>query len=331
MDTLDTPACPICSAPRSRPNHHIEGYWVYRCAACGFQFVYPMPTQAQLAQYYAQQYTVPLERYASQAARNESRISDLERLVPGRGRLLEVGASYGHSLAIARQRGWEVAGVELAPAASAYGRDHFGLAVFTSDLLAAPFAPSSFDAVILWHVLEHTPEPQTQIDQIFKLLKPGGVIAIRVPNIRSLGARLAGRLWPWMCPPAHLSYFSAPTLAGLLSRSGFEVAEMTTLRGDGNNFYQYALIALGGGLNGLRHRLRSAPSASAPLGSLPGRASAAAVAPTGLVRRWVSLLARAQPLTDRLARWTRLAVEPLEAHGWGDELLVYARRPRQAA
>jgi SAM-dependent methyltransferase len=331
MDNPARPACPMCAAPQARPNHHIEGYWVYGCPACGFKFVHPTPSSEQLADYYARQYAVPLERYASNSARNESRIIALERVVAGRGRLLEVGASYGHSLAIARQRGWEVAGVELSPTASAYARDHFGLDVFSGDLLAAPFEPASFDAIILWHVLEHTREPQAQIEQIVRLLKPGGVVAIRVPNTRSLGARLAGRLWPWMCPPAHLWYFSRPTLAGLLTRCGLQVAEITTLRGDGNNFYQYALIALGAGLNGLRRRLRPAVAASSPPASGAsggGTGAQRPAGPTGLVRRWVGLLERAQPATDRLARWTRPLVGPLERHGWGDELLAYARRPR---
>jgi hypothetical protein len=49
--------------------------------------------------------------------------------------------------------------------------------------------------------------------------------------------------------------------------------------------------------------------------------------PPGLQSAWLSLLARAQPLTDTLARLTQPLIEPLEAAGWGDELLCYARRP----
>ena len=93
MDNPARPACPMCATPQARPNHHIEGYWVYACTACGFKFVHPTPSGEQLAHYYARQYAVPLERYAGNTARNESRIIDLERLVPARGNLLEVGAS----------------------------------------------------------------------------------------------------------------------------------------------------------------------------------------------------------------------------------------------
>ena len=140
--------CLICHSNRIHYRFSENRYRVFRFAACGFQFVHPTPTQAELAQYYDQSYAVPLQRYAGNSARNTGRIADLERWQPGRGRLLEVGASYGHSLAAARARGWQVAGVELSPTASHYARAKFGLPVFTADLLDAPFAAHSFDAAI---------------------------------------------------------------------------------------------------------------------------------------------------------------------------------------
>src|SRR5438128_4536401 len=93
-----TIGCPLCQARQAHLARALNGYQVFRCAACGFQFVHPTPTQAELARYYDQGYAVPLERYARNSARNAGRIADLERWQPGCGRLLEVGASYGHSL-----------------------------------------------------------------------------------------------------------------------------------------------------------------------------------------------------------------------------------------
>ncbi len=89
------------------------------------------------------------------------------------------------------------------------------------------------------------------------------MLGLRVPNIASFGARAAGQWWPWMCPPAHLWFFSAATLPRLVSACGFEVKEVTTLRGDGNNLYQYALMAAGNRLNDLRLRLRRGGSSAA--------------------------------------------------------------------
>ena len=140
----------------------------------GLEFVAPIPSPTELADYYNRGYEVPLERYAAAGHRNIARIADLERLCPSRGRLLEFGASYGHSLASARERGWDVAGVELSPTASEYARTHFGMPVFNCDLADAPLADGSFDAVIGWHVLEHVRNPKEQLQRLSRLLKPGG-------------------------------------------------------------------------------------------------------------------------------------------------------------
>jgi len=327
--------CLICYSNRIHYRFTENGYRVFRCAACGFQFVHPTPTPADLARYYDQSYAVPLERYARNSARNTGHIADLERWLPGRGQLLEVGASYGHSLAAARARGWQAAGVELSPTASRYARKQFGLPVFTADLLDAPFAKRSFDAAIMWHVLEHTHDPSAQVARLFDLLRPSGVLGLRVPNIAGFGARVAGRSWNWMCPPAHLWYFSPQTLPRLLTQHGFDLLEVATLRGDGNNPYQHTLIALGGQLNALRRRLararipgqptpENAPSAIHTSNDDP---AAALPNPPALQRTWMHLLTQAQPITGALDRATRPLIAPLEAAGWGDELLCYARRP----
>lgn len=342
--------CIVCGARDAGRRFVQRGYAVYGCRECGLQFVDPVPSASELADYYNRAYEVPLERYAGAARRNLARIADLERWCPRRGRLLEFGASYGHSLALARERGWEVVGVELSPTASQYARTHFGLSVFTCDLAEAPLLDDSFDAIVGWHVLEHVRDPKAQLRRLAALLKAGGVLGLRVPNIASFGARVAPQWWPWMCPPAHLWFFSATTLPRLLQSCGFEVLETRTLRGDGNNLYQYALMAAGDRVNDLRllvtgaggsaqetpQRGKGADAQAAPrmlvAASTPATTGssaatpAAATEPSGILQTWLRFLERAQPLTDALTRRTKLFTEALERRGWGDELLVYARR-----
>jgi SAM-dependent methyltransferase len=345
--------CIVCDSLQARYALTQVGHDVLRCVKCGFLFVHPTPTLDELAHFYDQAYNVPFERYARNTARNERRIIDLERWQPG-GRLLEVGASYGHGLIEARKRGWDVAGVELSPTASEYACREFGLDVFNGDLLDAPFVEESFDAAVMWHVLEHTHDPVAQLVRLRRLLRPGGVLGLRVPNAGSLGARLAGRSWPWMCPPAHLWYFSQHTLPRLLARLDYEVIEVAALRGDGNNLYQHALIAAGGRLNGLRRSLQRRTTNDERRAGVGDQGSGIAGQamedegrrmkdatrntqhatrttnqtpnPPALQGAWVRLLASAQPHTDTLARWTRGVIEPLETAGWGDELVCYARR-----
>ena len=345
--------CLVCGGTQTKQRFVQRGYPVFRCTGCGLAFVAPIPSPSELADYYNRGYAVPLERYAAAGHRNIARIADVERWCPSRGRLLELGASYGHSLALARERGWDPVGVELSPTASAYARSHFGLTVYNCDLADAPLADASFDAVIGWHVLEHVRNPKEQLQRLSALLKPGGVLGLRVPNIASFGARAAGQWWPWMCPPAHLWFFSRETLPRLIRACGFEVIEVKTLRGDGNNLYQYALMAAGNSLNDLRLRLsrgkhgRSRPAeqggngGSISVAPSPVADDVASPAPSpgamvmvpaqeasGLLQAWLRLLERAQPITNAMTRATRPLIEPLERRGLGDELLVYARRPK---
>jgi len=335
--TAESAGCLVCGQTHAEPRFVQRGYPVFRCTGCGLEYVAPIPSPGELAEFYDRSYAVPLELYAAAGERNAARIADLERWCPKRGRLLELGASYGHSLALARERGWDVVGVELSPTASEYARAHFGLSVFNCDLADVPLADGSFDAVIMWHVLEHVRNPKDQLMRLATLLKPGGVLGLRVPNIASFGARVAGEWWPWMCPPAHLWFFSPTTLPRLLRDCGFDVKEVRTLRGDGNNLYQYALMAAGNQLNNLRLRLRPRKRAAEPLprkdndrGAIVSTSSPRTPAPpqepSGVLQTWLRVLNRAQPITNALARGTRPLLEPIERRGWGDELLVYARR-----
>jgi hypothetical protein len=130
-----------------------------------------------------------------------------------------------------------------------------------------------------------------------------------------------------MCPPSHLWFFSPATLPRLLANCGFEILEVATLRGDGNNLYQHALMALGMRLNSVRRALagRGVPPAapSAPARDLRPEA----LHQTPRQRAWLRLLLGTQAPTDILDRVTRPLTASLEAAGWGDELLCYARRP----
>lgn len=325
MSTVSN-ACLVCGGTRAHEVLAQQGYRTVACVRCGFEFVYPTPTVAQLAAYYDQSYAVPLTRDADNPARHRARLAELERWMPARGRLLEVGCSYGYGLAEAQARGWQVAGVELSPTASQYAREHFGLDVFSGDLLDAPLADASFDAAVMWHVLEHTHDPRAQLERLHALLRPGGVLGLRVPNARSLGARAAGRSWLWRSLPAHLWYFSAATLPRLLGQCGFEMLDVRTARGDGWNPYQHLLAAFGRQLNDAQRWIRQRPQ---PAALQPAAAGAAVPARLGSAQRaWVTLMQRAHPWTDALARATAMLVDPVEAAGLGDELICYARRAR---
>jgi glycosyltransferase involved in cell wall biosynthesis/2-polyprenyl-3-methyl-5-hydroxy-6-metoxy-1,4-benzoquinol methylase len=141
---------------------------------------------------------------------------------PGRPRLLDVGCGNGGFLRDMRDAGWEVAGIDPDPAAVATARAT-GADVREGLLGPDTFAPGSFDAVTLSHVIEHLPDPAETLAICHGLLKPGGVLWIATPNLESVGHRRFGPAWRGLEPPRHLAIFTRRALVGLLERLGYEV------------------------------------------------------------------------------------------------------------
>jgi SAM-dependent methyltransferase len=197
-----------------------------RCAGCGLEYVSPRPAGDLIIDAYSDGDDPD---YVSQAAARERTfermLARIEKLHPGRGRLLDVGTAAGAFLAAARPRGWDVEGCEPNRWLAQWGSRHYGLFIRQGQLFDQDFAPESFDVVTLWDVIEHTPDPSRVVRHVQKLLKPGGTLIINYPDRGSWIARLLGRKWPFLSS-VHLYYFTRGTIARLLERHGFAVLEM---------------------------------------------------------------------------------------------------------
>ena len=91
--------------------------------------------------------------------------------------------------------------------------------------------------------------PRDFTDDIAALLRPGGILVLRTPNINSAVAKLAGARWEWLSPPDHICMFSAQSIGSLLRASGFGVLRMQTAHGNTSNAWyevlrSWALLAL---------------------------------------------------------------------------------------
>jgi 2-polyprenyl-3-methyl-5-hydroxy-6-metoxy-1,4-benzoquinol methylase len=155
-------------------------------------------------------------------------LEEIERYLPERkGSLLEIGSAVGLFLEEARDQGWEVTGIEPSRWASERARSR-GLDVFTGTLESyQPNGNKTFDAVVLWDVLEHLPDPVAALRRIGRLVRPEGLVALTTVNIGGLGARLFRKRWPWLMR-MHLHYFTPQSLRALVKREGFEPLHITT-------------------------------------------------------------------------------------------------------
>jgi len=138
-------------------------------------------------------------------------------------RLLDIGAAFGFAVDEARRAGWRACGLELSrPAARRAHREAGGRVVVGSGL-STPFAPAAFDAVTLWDVLEHLSDPHAALEEVRRLLRPGGYLALTTGDAGSLAARVSGARWHLYTLPEHLFFYTRPSLRALLEAHGLRV------------------------------------------------------------------------------------------------------------
>jgi len=153
---------------------------------------------------------------------------------------LDVGCGNGGYLKQMQELGWQVTGIDLDPSAIAVCRAQ-GLNAFVGSLEKMNFPDHSFDAITLNHVFEHLPDPHKFLRECYRILSPGGYIAMRMPNAKSLGHRIFKRFWRGLEPPRHLSLWDRSTLRTILDRHGFKVCTCYTGSYMAEFIYEYSL------------------------------------------------------------------------------------------
>ncbi|MDD2735826.1 MAG: class I SAM-dependent methyltransferase [Desulfuromonadaceae bacterium] len=220
--------CPECNGPvgvfAQEKNEAESSHSVSYCRICGIGTTEPQPDDEILhalhsTQYYRNgegvRFAGPVEWLVEGMRR--WRIHRLSQLVH-KGRALDIGCGSGRFLRALRLSGWEVAGLELNDDTATAARKVHGLTVEAS---LEAFADKSFDLITITHVLEHIRDPRQMLAECARLLKPGGVIAVAVPNIESWQARLTQEHWFHLDLPRHLWHFSEKWLSKELAERGF--------------------------------------------------------------------------------------------------------------
>ena len=143
-------------------------------------------------------------------------------IIPSKGKILDIGCFCGVFLNAAKLDGWDVYGLEPLVIPAIYARGFYGLDVITDTLREGLYPADFFDAVTAFQVFEHLLNPENEVKKIKKILKPGGVLLVEVPNIDTLTVKVFGRRHRHYVHD-HISFFSPKTLSLLLTQSGFRV------------------------------------------------------------------------------------------------------------
>lgn len=226
------PRCVVCGYSGAGESFAAAepGFAVWTCPDCGLGRTLPAPSAAEIAKWYPESY------YGKENVRFNPVFESLTRLfqrrraavifnrVP-RGPVLDVGCGRGWLLYFLREAGYEPHGLEFSDTAAWHARNRLGLEVLTCDFLEGPHQRDRFNAVVFWHVLEHLPKPSETLARTRELLRPGGLVAVAVPNYESLQARLFGRHWFHLDVPRHYFHLGPRTLEALLTRHGFRIVQ----------------------------------------------------------------------------------------------------------
>jgi 2-polyprenyl-3-methyl-5-hydroxy-6-metoxy-1,4-benzoquinol methylase len=236
--------CPSCRATNPQavwPEPPDSVFRIRRCSNCELIYTVPSLPPEQILSYY------PYAYYGRQNARFHPLFETLivwfrrrradilcRRRQPGR--ILDIGCGRGHFLGLLRERGWETQGVELCEPAVQHARDVLGLNVSLGGFDPVSFADDHFDVVMFWHVLEHLPKVRDALRGVARILRPGGILVIAVPNIASWQARLSRYHWFHLDLPRHYAHFSERWLTRELEELGFSIQDVNHFSLEQNPF-----------------------------------------------------------------------------------------------
>ncbi len=230
-----TAQCRLCGSPVVRRWWHGPGldtlarepFTLYRCAACGFGFVVPLPETAAAHALYPETFyrraeadRSPRNMFSRALAWYEALTAEerLRWLGPPTGgqRLLDVGCGNGAFLHRAARAGWKGVGVEPSGRSAEIAHATYGVRVHYEVLERTPLDPRSFEAVTFWHVLEHVADPRDTLRTATALLRQGGQLVVSVPNFTGWECRLYRAHWALFDVPRHVNFFTPSNLRTLL-------------------------------------------------------------------------------------------------------------------
>ncbi|MBW2618492.1 MAG: class I SAM-dependent methyltransferase [Deltaproteobacteria bacterium] len=222
--------CLLCGREGLRAKLRTEKGLIAACPNCGLSQTVDGRSEADLAGLYDEGYAL------SQPARPDGvqreRYQRLLRLAlerrPPPARLLEVGVGQGWLLAQAKEAGYEVLGADLSAGGAEIAAQSSGVRVLAGRLDQLGLADSSQEVILMRHVLEHLGNPLENLEEVRRILVPGGFLIGAVPNFNSLKRRLDGAEWFFLTLPHHRLHFTPRSLQSMLGRAGLKPARIRT-------------------------------------------------------------------------------------------------------
>ena len=235
--------CPVCGSAgisevfKVKDNTVSQEYFeIYHCRNCQVRFTQNSPSETSIAAYYKS------EDYISHTDTSKDLINRIYRFVRSfslnqkkklveketgikKGNLLDVGSGTGHFASAMQKAAWQVTGLEPDEGARALASNEHSIELLSSGELFN-LAGKRFDAITLWHVLEHIHDLKKYIQTFKKLLSDNGKLFIAVPNYTSYDAEKYKEYWAAYDVPRHLYHFTPQTMQWLMKECGLKIVDV---------------------------------------------------------------------------------------------------------
>lgn len=235
--------CPVCKSTEIKAVVEAkditvsnEFFNIWHCSNCTLRFTQDVPDAEHIGKYYQSQ------NYISHSNTHKGTINKLYHAVrkitlstkknivekntkKKSGSLLDIGAGTGAFASTMKKNGWHVTGLEPDATARANAKKEFNIDLLSTDELFN-LEKNSFDAITLWHVLEHVHGLHSYIEKFYELLKPDGCLIIAVPNYTSYDATEYSGAWAAYDVPRHLYHFSPKSMHRLLQQHNFKLKKI---------------------------------------------------------------------------------------------------------
>ena len=226
--------CIICGSRDYRVlfrENQAQIHQIVQCAGCGLMYANPQKNTFSETYSYCTDDSLPSLTSDDQIIQQaHQKILDYKEIVkqvnkkkPGKGRILEIGASTGILLNEFRTAGWEVEGLEPHQRAARYAKERFGIQMIQKPLEDSLFDNGAFDAVIMLHVIEHLHDPNAGVVAVSRLLKDNGLLVVETPTYDTFMYKVFGRRERSISCHQHMFFFTCETLKKLLEKNGLKV------------------------------------------------------------------------------------------------------------
>lgn len=227
--------CKVCEAGDCKPYLKVSDYDILKCSSCGHGHTNPVPNDEELNRMYNEAYFddqyIDVRLGTSEFDRRlrgyTKKVIEIQNYYKG-GKLIDIGCGMGSFAYAAKKCGFDAHAFDVTDANRDTIENELGIPLHVGAIEQIDPKEKNFDVVTMWHSLEHQRDVRRTLEVVSKILEPGGLVVIEVPNHDCVDALELKEKWEAWQPPFHIHHFSKNSLMTLLDKYNYEVLATET-------------------------------------------------------------------------------------------------------